>query len=40
MLTEHLAPLLRSEAVRAANRASNEAQRKAKEDKKKRQYDR
>jgi hypothetical protein len=40
MLTEHLAPLPRSEAVRAANRALNEAQMKAKEDKKKRQFDR
>jgi hypothetical protein len=33
MLMEHLAPLLRREAVRVVNRASNEAQRKAKEDK-------
>jgi hypothetical protein len=40
MLTEHLASLPRSKAVRAANCASNEARRKAKEDKTKRQYDR
>jgi hypothetical protein len=33
MLMEHLAPLLRREVVRVVNRASNEAQRKAKEDK-------
>jgi hypothetical protein len=37
---EHLAPLPRSELVRAANRASNEAQRKAKEDRKKRKFER
>jgi hypothetical protein len=36
---KHLVPLPRSEAMRAANHALNEAQRKAKEDKKKRQYD-
>lgn len=35
-----LAPLPRSEAMRAMNRASNEVQRKAKVDKKKRQYNR
>lgn len=32
MLLEHLVPLLRSEAARAANRASNKALRKAKEE--------
>jgi hypothetical protein len=40
MLTEHLASLSRSEATRVADRASNEALRKAKEDKKKRQFER